>query len=336
MIKTMTINQHFCTGWTNIGWLIPVLLLISQPVRTQPVLEIPGVNYLGAYRIAVGFHKTTHIIFPYGLVYTDVGDESILAEKAPDADNILRLKAAQPLDFPETNLTVLTTDGKYYSFLISYAVNPTELNISLIPGKTKASNEQSPETARNHAGQTVPGLGEGLALFSRFQFTRVEMERVCETLLKKKRFIRDLGAVGNQMTWALQGLYVQDQLFFFHLRAENQSQIHFDVDFIRFAIKDKKVSKRTPEQEIALETVYVHHGSLGLGHQKQILGKGFEDKIFVMPKFTIPDNKGLVIELFEKGGGRHLQFTLGNEDILRARTVLLPKPIGKALAKRTR
>jgi hypothetical protein len=41
--------------------------------------------------------------------------------------------------------------------------------------------------------------------------------------------------------------------------------------------------------------------------------------VYVVPKFTIPDDKVLIVELFEKGGGRHLALKITNQDILRAR-----------------
>ncbi|NJO00372.1 MAG: DUF4138 domain-containing protein [Bacteroidia bacterium] len=38
----------------------------------------------------------------------------------------------------------------------------------------------------------------------------------------------------------------------------------------------------------------------------------------MMEKFTIPDEKNLEIELFERRGGRHLKLTLRNKDLVGA------------------
>ena len=40
-----------------------------------------------------------------------------------------------------------------------------------------------------------------------------------------------------------------------------------------------------------------------------------------MNKFTIPDDKKLVVELFEKNGGRHKSFSVGNDDIIQAEVI---------------
>ena len=43
--------------------------------------------------------------------------------------------------------------------------------------------------------------------------------------------------------------------------------------------------------------------------------------VFALPKFTIPDDKKLVVEMYEKQGGRHQIFEVDNEDLVRAETI---------------
>ena len=40
-----------------------------------------------------------------------------------------------------------------------------------------------------------------------------------------------------------------------------------------------------------------------------------------LPKFPIPDDKKLVVEMYEKQGGRHQIFEVDNEDLVRAETI---------------
>ena len=50
-------------------------------------------------------------------------------------------------------------------------------------------------------------------------------------------------------------------------------------------------------------------------------GKKSERTVFTMSKFTIPDDKCLVVELNEKNGGRHQSFVIENEDLVLAQTI---------------
>ena len=50
-------------------------------------------------------------------------------------------------------------------------------------------------------------------------------------------------------------------------------------------------------------------------------GKKNERTVFALPKFTIPDGKKLVVEMYENQGGRHQSFEVENEALVRAETV---------------
>ena len=53
----------------------------------------------------------------------------------------------------------------------------------------------------------------------------------------------------------------------------------------------------------------------------RVEGKKDERTVFALPKFTIPDDKKLVVEMYEKQGGRHQIFEVDNEDLVRAETI---------------
>lgn len=53
----------------------------------------------------------------------------------------------------------------------------------------------------------------------------------------------------------------------------------------------------------------------------RVAGNKDERTGFTMEKFTIPDDKQLVVELHEKSGGRHQSFIIENEDTVRAKVI---------------
>lgn len=89
----------------------------------------------------------------------------------------------------------------------------------------------------------------------------------------------------------------------------------FNIDFITFKIADKKVAKRTAIQEQVIWPLRAYNNLMVVG------GKRTERMIFTLPKFTIPDDKMLVIELNEQQGGRHQSFTVDNADLVRAKVI---------------
>lgn len=68
------------------------------------------------HALEVAYNKTTHIIFPSEIVYVDLGNENLVAGLADGAKNVLRVKSAFKSFKQETNLSVITDDGAYYTF----------------------------------------------------------------------------------------------------------------------------------------------------------------------------------------------------------------------------
>lgn len=130
-----------------------------------------------------------------------------------------------------------------------------------------------------------------------------------------KRRIRHIGSKRFGVQFLLKGMYTHSDLLYFHTQVKNTSHVPFDVDFITFKIVDKKVVKRTAMQEQVIYPLRAYN------YVTRVNGRDSECTVFALPKFTIPDDKKLVVEMFEKQGGRHQCFEVVNEDLVRAETV---------------
>ena len=64
----------------------------------------------------VTFDKTVHLIFPSAIRYVDLGSQNIIAGKAEDSENVLRVKASVKDFETETNMSVICEDGSFYAF----------------------------------------------------------------------------------------------------------------------------------------------------------------------------------------------------------------------------
>src|SRR5688500_15416339 len=74
-------------------------------------------------RIGLTTDKTTSLLFPADIRHVDLGTHDVLAEQVSEAQNFLLVKAGQA-GFKETNLTVVTADGRLYSITVVYDPNP--------------------------------------------------------------------------------------------------------------------------------------------------------------------------------------------------------------------
>jgi conjugative transposon TraN protein len=113
----------------------------------------------------------------------------------------------------------------------------------------------------------------------------------------------------------VQGIYVRNDVIYIHLSLYNNSNISFEVEDLHFRIEDRKVAKRTAQQITPLELLRVCNDlRIVRAHQRQ-------RTVFALPKFTMPDDKILVLEIVERNGARHQRIEIRNKQIRLARTL---------------
>ena len=113
----------------------------------------------------------------------------------------------------------------------------------------------------------------------------------------------------------MRGIYIHNDLFYIHVSLSNSSNVNFDIDHIRFRIADRKVAKRTALQETFVEPVRAYNAIAAVKAGETLRN------VYVFQKFTIPDDKVLIMDVFEKNGGRHQSFMIQNTDLVDAHTV---------------
>jgi conjugative transposon TraN protein len=266
--------------------------------------KLPYDRMIPPYGLEVTFDKTVHIIFPSAVRYIDLGSTNIIAGKADGSENVIRIKAAVKGFETETNFSVITDEGSFYSFNVKYAAEPVKLNVEMKDFM--------------HDGQAANRPNNAMEIY--LQELGSESPKVIHLIMKSvyqsdRRKVKHIGCTRFGIQYLLKGIYTNSGTLYFHTQIKNASNVPFDVDFISWKIVDKKVVKRTAIQETVILPLRAYN------YVTQVRGKCSERTVFAMDKFTIPDDKQLVVELFEKNGGRHQQFVIENSDITRAEVI---------------
>ena len=273
-------------------------LLSSGDLYQGMSRSIPNGRVVLPYGLEVTFEKTVHLIFPAAIRYVDLGSQNIIAGKADDAENVLRVKAAVREFETETNMSVICEDGSFYAFNVKYADEPEKLSMEM-------KDFLSPTEGRlpsNRADIYFKELGSESPIL-----VKLIMKSIYQN---DKRIIKYVGAKQFGMRFLLRGLYAHNGLLYFHVRMDNESNMPYAVDFITFKVVDKKVAKHTAIQERMLQPLRAFH-------QVMWIGAGRSERIvFALEQFTLSEDKQLEVTLYERNGSRTLTFYVEPEDLL--------------------
>lgn len=259
--------------------------------------------------IEVGFTKTVHILFPAPVTYIDIGSLAIIAGKADGAENVVRVKAAVRDFAEETNLTVITEDGGFYTFDARYAENPSTSTIEIAAAESPATQPASAsEPAR---------ADEGRVLLREVGRERpATVKRVLSDIYRQNRAdVKGIHTRKYGVEVEVRGIYVHNDVIYLHVQIANNTNISFEVDYRRFVVADRKAAKRTAQQQRIIEPLRVcNDPSIVRGHQRQRI-------VFALPKLTLEEDKILLLEIAEKDGARHQYLEISSKELLGAKAL---------------
>lgn len=291
------------TAQTTNSTLTPDRPLSSGELFQGMSKAIPNGRIVLPYGLEVTFEKTVHLIFSAPVRYVDLGSQNIIAGKAEDAENVLRVKAAVKDFETETNMSVICEDGSFYAFNVKYADEPEKLSVEM-------KDFLSPVEGRlpsNRADIYFKELGNE---------SPVLVKLMMQTIYQNdKRYIKHIGAHQFGMKFLLRGLYAHNGLLYFHTRIDNMTNMPYSVDFVTFKVVDKKVAKRTAIQEQVLQPLRAYH------QVNYIKGRHTESSVFALEQFSLSEDKQLEVTLYEHNGGRTLTFYVEPEDLLLAQKI---------------
>ena len=126
IIRIIAAERNF-PGETNLSIVTADTKFYSYSIHYN---EMPTLSYIHVgetsptpHLLPVGTDKQMYLIFPDKITYEDHGSQDISVEKAEGVDNILAVKAACEYQ-KESNISVVTDAGKFYTFNLKYSPNP--------------------------------------------------------------------------------------------------------------------------------------------------------------------------------------------------------------------
>ncbi len=264
--------------------LIGALCLLQQSTLSAQYFP----KSIESYKIGISYDKTSNLIFPYSIKSVDIGSSAVLAQKTPGVENILQLKAAEQ-HFRETNVTVITADGHFYSFIVDFTAEPPVLNFSFIADSIEK------------------------AIIKNQPLAEASFTTIANTIKSERHFLHK-HVWKQSIKLSLNNIFIKNDLMWLQIGITDQSPIPFTPAYARFFVQDTRTAKRTATQQNEITPLYKTSLNKADNHFAQ-------PYVFAFMPFTVPDTKELIIQIGEREGSRLLTLHVSHKTTLKIKSL---------------
>ncbi len=238
------------------------------------------------------------LIFPEPIRQGITGSENFIFTYNREKEQHLGLLQAIPGEV--SNLLVISTTGSIFSYIVKYSEELEKLNYFIA------------ETGK--IGNEIPELSEKLiedhALFSDAKAEKELADKdtyyqdFSSHLLRSKQRIGKLRKRKDGVELKVQNIVFHKSKLFFVLEINNNSPIDYEPAFLNISVETRKQGRKKSIQKLPVSSIYKHQAP-------EIIPQGKTSRfVFVLPKFSIAEDKVVVVDLKEQQGERDIKLKI--------------------------
>lgn len=273
--------------------------------------------------ISCGSNKNTTLFFKNPIKSGIVGNENFTFGYNKETPGKIGILKATPGE--ESNLLVITENGDIYSFTIRFKKDIEKFNyfisdtlaIGNESGEAKIMNPQKEkinngEVKKEKYENIENNISEAITV-NNYEKNQIVINDsvssykiLCQKEIEKPIFYNRIYGMKDKITVKLKNIsYINNELFFTTI-IKNESTLDYDINYLNFYITSKNKSKNTTTQTIPYQYKYVHN------LPKKIKANENFEVVFVYNKFSINENKILLVEMAEDNGERTVTLEIPN------------------------
>ncbi|SRX74718.1 DUF4138 domain-containing protein [Aequorivita antarctica] len=240
--------------------------------------------------------KNVSLFFPNPVRQGIVGSDNFVFTYNREKEQYFGLLQAKP--GKPSNLLIINSNGSIFTYIISYKEQLEKLNY-FIPQSENIGFEQ-PRFTESSDSTNVANL---------FTDKTFYYERFCSFLLTRKQHIGNIQKRKNGIVLSLENIVFDKEELYFVIKIENKSSLDYDLNFLDISTQTRKQGKKKSIQRISQHPNFKYNVPTKVGE------KEIKRMVYVLPKFSLSNDKMIVLELNEKNGERNIKMKVSNKYI---------------------
>ncbi len=240
--------------------------------------------------------KNVALFFPEPIRQGITGSENFVFSYNREEEQYFGLLQAKP--GKESNLLVVNRDGSIFSYIVRYKAQLPKLNY-FIPLSSSIGNEK-PKVDDSIPSSTSERNMDNLNYY---------YQKFSSYLLERRQDIGQIKKRNEGIVLSVENIVFDKDELYFVIQIENISTLDYDLNFLNLSIETRQKGKRKSLQRLYQEPTYIHNLPLKIAESETVRF------IYVLPKFSLSDDRRAILELSEKDGERNIELKISHRYI---------------------
>ncbi len=241
-------------------------------------------------------YKNVALFFPEPIRQGITGADNFVFTYNREKEQYFGLLQAKP--GKESNLLIINTNGAIFSYLIRYKSSINKLNY-FVPNSESIGNEKP----------IIAELKEPFEPEAKIDNDTFYYNKFCSYLLERNQSIGRIKEATEKIVLSVENIVFDKDELYFVIDIENKSSLDYDLNFLKLSIQTRQKGKRKSLQKVQLEP------NIKYGIPSRIEAKQTAKLVYVIPKFSLSDDRRAILELNEHKGERNIELNISHRFI---------------------
>lgn len=195
-------------------------------------------------------------------------------------------------------MLVINRNGSIFSYIVRYKAQLSKLNYfvtlsnSIGNEKPKVANSVNTEISKKDIDNST-----------------YYYQKFCSYLLEKKQYLGRYTKRSNGIVFKVENIVFDKDELYFVVQIRNHSTLDYDLNFLNLSVETRQKGKMKSLQRLYQEPIFKHN------LPSKIVKNETVRFIYVMPKFSLSNDRRVILELNEKDGERHIEMKISHKYI---------------------
>ena len=241
-------------------------------------------------------HKNVALFFPEPIRQGITGSDNFIFTYNREKEQYFGLLQATP--GKESNLLVVNRNGSIFSYIVRYRKELSKLNY-FIPDSSSIGNEKP----------LTPVIPSKDSLVDTIDNKTFYYKKICAYLLNQKQKIDRLKKGSEDILLSVENIVFDTEELYFVIQIENKSTLDYDLNFLKLSVETRQKGKRKSLQKLYQEPLFRYNVPSRITKGETI------GLVYVVPKFSLSDDRIAVLELNEDKGERNIELKVSHRYI---------------------